>query len=283
MREEHAAVMQILDKADTSHTGWGRDNCPFCLTRIGKEDRRRSFSVNAESGYFHCFRCGVKGRLRGERFEDVRFAAQKKVQQTMEKPEGYTLLHEEPGLSASVLEPARQYLKNRGFGSRTWELAEIGACYRGMWAERIIVPILARNGFTWKGFVARDYSGNSMRKYMYPEGMNRNALLFQHHVLHDDCDDPVLIVEGVFDALPYLGQAVACLGKPTKGQFELFCASTRPLVVVLDGDAWEEGYALSQKLKLNGKRSGYVKLAPGDDPGSVDVGWLLTEVQRSIS
>ncbi len=38
-------------------------NCPKHLERTGKEDRNPSFSVNLESGLFHCFSCGYSGNI----------------------------------------------------------------------------------------------------------------------------------------------------------------------------------------------------------------------------
>lgn len=283
MNEDQAAALQVLEMADTSHSSWGRGNCPFCLSRTGKEDRRNSFSVNAESGYYQCFKCGTKGKLQGDRFRQVpKFAQNKTETRLVDRPKDFIPLYRDPGLTAQVFRDARAYLRDRGLGRAAWSAAGIGACFQGYFSERIIIPIMDEAQRNWHGFIARDWTGNAVRKYLYPKGMDRGGLLFQQHLLKEETSEPALIVEGVFDALPYVGRAVACLGKPTHKQFDLLCRSKRPLCVVLDGDAWEEGYALSQKLKLNGKVTGYVKLPAGDDPGSVDVGWLLSEVEKSI-
>ena len=272
---------EVLETHETTMSDWVRVSCPFCVTRIGKDDRRCSFGVNCASGFFHCFRCGIKGKIKGEEFDDAFSKPYVPTEkQEIEKPEGYVPLWMEPGLNAEALSDARGYLRGRGFGRKTWDAAKIGACYRGYFSNRIIVPII--EDCKWYGFVARDWVGNAERKYLYPLGMNRTELLWQKYLLYEESNEPVIIVEGVFDALPYYGAAVACLGKPTHRQIEMIKQAKRPIAVVLDGDAWEEGYALSQRLRLNGNKAGYVKLPAGEDPGSVDCGWLLEEATRCV-
>ena len=271
----------ILNSSEVGPTGWVRENCPFCFTRTGKDDRRKSFSVKEDTGYYHCFRCGTKGRIRREG-EISRYVAPQVEKESSEisLPEEYCPLWQEPGLNASVLSDARRYLRGRGLGRAMWQKAQIGACYKGYFQSRIIIPIYEDNKCF--GFVARDYSGQAMRKYLYPMGMNKTELMWNRKILSDITMDFALVVEGLFDALPYFERAVALLGKPTRNQVGQLKKASRPIVIALDGDAWEEGYALAQKLKLSGKRAGFVKLPPGQDPGSVERNWLLTEAAKSI-
>jgi hypothetical protein len=283
LNEASEIAQEMLDMGDTSHSPWVRGSCSFCITRIGKEDLRRSFAVNAENGFFHCFRCGIKGNIGGE-FEDVHQKPWRHVTEPVpiKLPDEFIPLYTGDGMFAHVTKPARSYLLSRGFGNKTWELARIGACIDGYFRQRIVVPITEANRV--RGFVARDYTGCADMKYVYPKGMNRANMMFGESAFSaTGSDDVLLVVEGVFDALPFVGNAVACLGKPTSMQVDLLKKSNRPLAIVLDGDAWEEGYALSQKLRLNGQRAGYVKLPAGEDPGSVDPCWLLDEAQKCVS
>jgi hypothetical protein len=282
MSEASEIAREILEMGDTSHSSWVRGSCPFCITRIGKEDLRRSFAVNAETGFFHCFRCGIKGRMDGD-FDDMWQKPWRHVTQApqIKLPDEHIPLYTGPGIDAEATLQARDYLLSRGFSDKTLLRARIGVCLEGYFRHRIIVPITEANSV--RGFVARDYTGHADMKYVYPKGMNRANMLFGENSFSAmESDDALLVVEGVFDALPYVGNAVACLGKPTVMQVELLKTANRPLAIVLDGDAWEEGYSLSQKLRLNGKRAGYVKLPAGEDPGSVDPCWLLEEAQKCV-
>ena len=107
--------------------------------------------------------------------------------------------------------------------------------------------------------------------------------MYEHRVLHETTEEPAIVVEGVFDALPYFGRALAVLGKPSPWQVEALAATQRPIAVVLDGDAWEQGWALANKLQLAGVRAGSVRLPAGEDPNSVDRNWLLYEAARCVA
>jgi hypothetical protein len=111
--------------------------------------------------------------------------------------------------------------------------------------------------------------------------MQRAKFLYNQAALYVETDAPVLIVEGVFDALPYWPHAVACLGKPGEVHRWLMTEAKRPIAVVLDGDAWEEGWGLSEWLRTEvNVPVGFVRLPPCTDPGSVDPAWLREEAKQ---
>jgi hypothetical protein len=104
-------------------------------------------------------------------------------------------------------------------------------------------------------------------KYRYPEGMKRGDHLWNYQALLKETEEPALVVEGVWDGLPHWPDVAACLGKPTRNQYPLLLAAKRPLIVVLDGDAWEECRSLALKLRLDGMRVKWLRLPPRTDPG----------------
>jgi len=274
-------VRQLALQGGAGATGWVRGDCPFCVSRTGKVDRRRSLGVNVFTGFYVCHKCEVKGKIEIDSdFETPSFLQETKTQ--IEQPEGFVPLWCDPGLTAEVFSEARGYLRGRGYGRKSWADIKLGAVSSGYFANRIVIPIFkTKNRVTWSGWVARDWTGYAIRKYLYPVGMNRNETMFEAWRLFDDSDAPLMIVEGVFDALPYHGDAIAVLGKPSHGQIELMKQSKRTMIVVLDGDAWETGFALSQKLKLNSCKANYVKLPAGEDPASVDHEWLRDAVKNA--
>ena len=106
-------------------------------------------------------------------------------------------------------------------------------------------------------------------RYRYAPGGRR--ALFNEAALHVETDQPVLLVEGVFDAFPYYPNAVAFGGKPTDEQVAALLAAKRPMVSTLDGDAWQEAEALAMRLHLAGKRADWMRLPPGRDPADKKV------------
>jgi hypothetical protein len=261
--------------------GWARANCPFCEARTGKPDRKQAFAVLLPVGKFHCFKCGVAGRLRHvpDHLNRLPEPTREEIE-AFDPPDGFLPLYEYPGDSAIVTGPARRYLRSRKLPQSMWGEAGIGAVLSGFWGGRVIIPVLGADR-QWLGYVGRTWV-KSDRPYLYPKGMQRGEVLYNHSALLVDTDVPVMVVEGVFDALALWPNAVAVLGKPSHFQIDALAVAKRPVAIVLDGDAHYEGYALSMKLKLMGQRAGFVRLPPKTDPDEVDKTWLLNEAKECV-
>jgi DNA primase len=278
-------ALEALDGAKKSGDGWWRANCPYCMELTGKEDKRASLGIKPGIAFFTCFKCGARGRLPDD---DVLTSFKAIVEPkaegevTFEAPPGFEALGDDDAWTSTFLEEPREYMGKRGISRATIISAGIGAVVFGKLAGRIVVPCFDLDGDTWLGYSARDWTGKQDPKYKYPYGMQRQRFLYNQGALYKDTDEPVMIVEGVFDALPYWPNAVACLGKPGETHRKLLAdeAITRPIAVCLDGDAHEEGWSLSEILKLNGRRSGFVHLPPCTDPCSVDREWLKQEARQ---
>jgi DNA-directed RNA polymerase subunit RPC12/RpoP len=243
-------------------------------------DRRRSLSINTESRYYTCFRCGSKGFIK--KVPKWAKDAAQAVEHKIELPTDWMPIAEAPGLDALMFEPARRYLAKRKITKSVARSAKVGACAQGNLCGRIVVPVLATDGETWLGYSARDWTNTAMLRYRYPKGMHRAEMVYNHAALIEETDEFVLAVEGVFDALPYWPRAIAFLGKPSRWQVEALMRTSRPIVVVLDGDAHHEGWALAEQLKLFDKRAVAIRLPPKTDPGDIDHGWLLEESRRGL-
>lgn len=280
--EVERLVQAFLAKYRTSQSGWARGSCPFCVKRLGKPDRRGSFGVFSMTGRYNCFRCGASGRARlpGTAPE----AADERVEEpspiAVRPPEGFVALSSEDGQEAHCLEPARRYIESRGVPAPLVEEIGIGACPTGRYSGRVVVPVKDEDG-QWLWWVGRAWRKQSEKPYMYPAGA-RGDVMFNHATLLKETDTPAIIVEGVFDAIAFWPDAVAVLGKPTPAQVYALASARRPIAVVLDGDAWEEGEMLALKLRFEGQRAGSVHLPPRVDPDEVDRDWLRAEARSSL-
>lgn len=279
------ARLAFAEARFTTSSGFARSDCPFCLEVVGKPDRKQCFAVNTKTGFFRCWRCGTKGKLDdvGDSEGEVEAPA-KKDAAVVEPPEGFVELGVEPGSSAFCTEEARAYLCRRGLADPgVWAAARIGCCLEGRFGGRVVVPVLSQDG-RWLGWVGRTWVKRSDRPYMNAPGMTLGTAgnLYNEVALSMPAAAPVMVMEGVFDALAYWPDAVAVLGKPTEPQIATLVSSARPVVVVLDGDAWEEAWSLAMRLRFDGQRAGMVKLPPRVDPDEVDRGWLRREAARSL-
>lgn len=287
--------------------GWVRVVCPNCEAVDGK--RRDNMTINLETGYFQCWRCHVEGGT-GDGREVGSYARACRSLHIMRMddtgtppvplPEGFTSLADpELGSDHEALR-ARAYLLRRGVTMDTATDMGLGIVVgRWKYADRIVVPVAVDGhvcGFTarlylppertrqaqsqrsldslnWRERLAagvRQFDPNEIPKYLYPKGMSRLAML-NRDALELVTTVPLALVEGAMDCLPHYPDALAFLGKPTPAQLEWVAHhARRPVVMVVDGDAWREGAAAARKLReLSGGsiQVGCLKLPAGTDPG----------------
>jgi hypothetical protein len=248
---------------------------------VGKADKRRSFGLLLPDGTYHCFRCGVVGRLSEAWIPSTK--AGKPLDErppNLGPPPSFARLYEEPGASARALASARAYLVKRRLPVSIWAQAGIGACIMGRFAGRVVVPVIS--GARWLGYVGRAWEASVELKYLYPRGMSRGSTLYNQVALAERTDRPLFVVEGVFDALALWPDAVAVLGKPSRIQVAMLEGAARPVVVALDGDAWAEGEMLGLRLRFRGVRAGSVHLPPCTDPDEVPLDLLVQAGLRSL-
>lgn len=269
------------------NTGWKRAMCPLCVDRTGKPDKRASMSLSTDTGRWNCHKCQTTGRLQdfADRWEPKLPGepSGKAEPLGIDPPEGFTPLWAGPGLTAEATRPARDYLARRGVSGHAIAGCNVGVCLEGYCQGRIVVPHGYKAAGKWIGWIARDYVGDKELRYLYPKGMDR-TVFWRQGELAVPTTAPVLLCEGVFDALPHYPHATAFLGKPIGAHVATLSTHRgRPLAVCLDGDAWEEGWALAQKLRLAGVPSvGAVRIPPGQDPGELSTAWMLSAARNSL-
>jgi len=268
-----------------------RVRCPDCLERTGKPDRRGSLSLRTNNGFFRCFKCGLRGRVKRDflsenglsvdRYDDVK-ADGDAIARDVALPDEFAQLYSGRGWHDVEYHAPRDYVERvRRVDPSLWPALGIGACLSGKYARRVVVPVIdsqSRN----VGFVARDYSGRARIKYMLDSSMDRRLVLYNEQALSAQTDAPLYVVEGVFDAIALWPDAVATLGDVSSKQLSMIADTHRPVVVVFDGDAWCESVSLAMQLRLHGVTAGAVQLEPGQDPDEVERTWLDDEARKAI-
>lgn len=285
MGADHQAVQDAFAGAMPG-TGWKRARCPLCLERTGKDDKRASLSLNTESGRWSCHKCQAKGRLKDfdlGTWQPKLPGEAEEERPGVDPPQGFTALWAAPGLTAEATRPAREYLAKRGVTREAIAGCAVGACLDSYCRGRVVVPHGYQAKGRWVGWIARDHVGDKELRYLYPKGMDRSRI-WRQDALDRVTDEPLLLVEGVFDALPHYPNAAAFLGKPIGAHVSTLSQHRgRPLAICLDGDAWEEGWAMAQRLLFAGvPRVAAIRLPPGTDPGDADPAWLMAEARKVL-
>lgn len=134
---------------------------------------------------------------------------------------------------------AVNYLKSRNITQDIIDKFHIG--YTDMsdneyyWRNKIIVPSFNLYGEI-NYFVGRDYSGKAKAKYKNCNA-DKKTILFQESLI--DWDTPIVLVEGVFDALVY-PNTISMLGKVlTKDSYtyqEIFNKANAGVIICIDSD-----------------------------------------------
>ncbi len=277
-------VLEAIEGRRVNASGWSRAHCPICEIRLGSSGRTLDLAVNVTIGYFRCWRCLPKGGWLRETGDREWVLAAPPELPAVELPPFFVSVAEMMAnpFSQAQYAHAIDYLANvRGLEERTCREAGIGYCADGRYAQRVIIPVT--QGTRCVGWLGRDISGRRFR-YANNDGMARQFMLFNENALGEDTVRPIILVEGVFDALPYWPDAVAFLGKPSEHQLELLLGGTeRPIVVALDGNAWLEGWGVAAKLRMAGIPASFLKVPPGKDPGTVDRAWFRAQVLAAVA
>ena len=278
--------------------GWVRFHCPACIDRRGKEDRRKSAGMNVNTGGYKCFGCDLRGYVDGYGTGPSGVAQERgegPTWEVAEPPPGFVLLGDGPGRHGRGFRRARQYLTGRGVPPEHWLALGIGACdvtcYDGtdvaevklarQMNGRVVVPVMEVDG-TWRGYVGRAHYANKFMPYRNHPGNWREDCVWNPMALTVETDTPVLVTEGLFDALPSYPDSIALLGKPTELQEDLIVKAVRPVCMLLDGDAWRLSKAVAIRLMLRGCTVGFVKLPPKRDPNDLEPERLMQAAVTSV-
>jgi len=260
------------NKYHNEHTGQISFSCPVCSYEIKELDHldgKGNLEVNYLQGVYKCWSCAETHDTHGslhklvkkygthrqlKKFEllmpETEFEIEKKVYKKVRLPKEYISFK---NASAGIklihhYKRAYNYLKERHVTDEMIEQFNIGFCYEGKYANRIIIPSYDAEG-QLNYFVARSYETRPYRKYDNPEA-EKQTIIFNEHLI--DWNEPIYIVEGPFDSI-FLPNAIPMLGKKMSDLlFNMLYEKAKKVIIVLDPDAWED----SQKLyyKLNGGR-----------------------------
>ena len=235
--------------------------CPFC------NHHKKKLQVNFETQKWHCWVCNKGGykigillrkinapkniisevlRILGD-YRGVSKEQEEVTKYDVSLPKCYKPLWEKT--DDPLHKNAMYYLKKRGIGGKEILRYSIGYCSSNGYSNRIIVPSYDADG-KLNYFIARDMFPNSSMKYKNPP-MSKDTVAFE---LFINWNEPVILCEGVFDAITINKNAIPLLGKfPSKTLvMRLIEKRVKKIYVALDEDAKKDAVKLSKFLMDNG-------------------------------
>ena len=238
--------------------------CPKCNHHKPKLEINFHTNEKGENP-FECWVCGFKGRTIKSLLKQLQvpsaqaheilkyigkgeerfYAPVKAVELPKEFQAVYTA-----STTRIIANKVRKYLYNRGFTDKDFLKYNIGYCTTGEYQGRIIVPSYDENN-QLNFFVARTFE-DAYHKYRNPEA-SKDIIGFENLI---NWNMPIVLVEGVFDAIAVKRNAVPILGKSISSSLLKKIVSSRveDIYIALDKDAFKKALQYTEQFLNMGKR-----------------------------
>ncbi len=277
---------KILGKSRQKKVDEYSFKCPFCT------HSKKRFRINFTLKKFHCFACNAGGHRIGTLLrkinaprditKDILKILDEYISYSQDKEENkkydIALPKEYKPLYAKsdtpVYKHAIHYLTKRGIRISDILRYSIGYCDSGLYNNRIIVPSYDADG-KLNYFIARSIFGDGF-KYKNPP-MSKDTVCFE---LLINWNEPIVLCEGMFDAIAIRRNAIPLLGKfPSKTLIKkIIEKNVKKVYVALDDDAVLDAVKLSKFLMDYGINT-YLLEMKDKDPSELGFNnfWKLTE------
>ena len=270
-------LQTVLGKAKASTKGNYAFHCPFC------KHHKPKLEIDPITGFYNCWTCqpATKGRnlttllkklqANSEQVSEMRsYFPDGKVNEQVKTYEDITLPKEFISLSKQMTKlsyrQAKAYASRRGLSEADILKYNIGYCEAGKYANSLIIPSYDKNGKV-NYFIARSFEKDPVRKYNSPT-CNKNDLIGLEYYINWKC--PVILCEGIFDAIALKRNAVPLFGKtiPKALMMKLVESDVKTVYLALDNDALKQAIGYSQQLLDLGKDVYLIELN-GKDPSDI--------------
>jgi len=269
-------VNSVLGTGKRTARGNQSYHCPFC--NHAKPKLEVNFSEN-KKGYnpWHCWVCDKKGksilhllRKAGASqdkiaeaktyVKDVTYTTKEKVVNVLKLPSEYTRLDQSDNNSI-IKRHALAYLNKRGISMTDISKYNIGYCEEGIYKNMIIIPTYDKDGIL-NYFVARSFEKDSFIKYKNPQ-VSRDIIPNEHFI---NWSLPIILCEGVFDAIAIKRNAIPLLGKNIQSNLmkKLITTQVNKIYIALDRDAIKQALRFCELLLAEGKEVYLVDLQDKD-------------------
>ena len=283
---------KVLMKSYQMKNGESAFHCPFC------NHHKKKLQVNFDTQKWHCWVCNAGGhkigillrkinapkqivsevlRILGD-YKGVKYEKDEKTEYNVSLPQCYKPLWKPS--TDPLYRNAISYLKRRGITGIDILRYSIGFCSSNGYSNRIIIPSYDAGG-KLNYFIARDMFPNSNFKYKNPP-MSKDTVCFEMFI---NWKEPVVLCEGVFDAISIRRNVIPLLGKfPSKTLVKrLVEKKVKQIYVALDEDARQDAIKLSKFLMDYGIKT-YLLNMKDKDPSELGFTkfWeLLNTTQQS--
>jgi len=246
--------------------------------------------------FWHCWVCGAKGKTILTLFKKIK-APQDKIAElnilivpskkeehidisALELPKEFISLSNEVENKIAQIEAkhALKFLKKRGITQDDIIKYNIGFCKEGKYEYRVIIPSYDSLG-KLNYFIARDYKEPSLRKYKNPPASSKDIIGWE---LYINWDAPIILVEGIFDALTIKRNVIPLFGKVLHDKLmkKLVESSVNRIYIALDADARKDALKQAEQLMSYGKEVYLVEME-GKDANEIGFEQFLNTIEQT--
>lgn len=284
-----SAVENVLGKSHKRARDNYAFNCPFCNHRKPKLEVKMSTNEKGENPW-ECWVCNTRGRTLKSLLRQMKLSREEANQVLQYVRKGETADYEvtfvelpkefQPLATASqtsvIANKVRKYLYRRGLTDNDFIKYNVGYCTTGEYAGRIIVPSYDENN-QLNFFVGRTFENNYF-KYKNPSA-SKDVVGFENLI---NWDQPIILVEGVFDAMAAKRNAVPILGKSLSKSLMMKLVSNKvqDIYIALDKDALKSALSYSEQFLSMGKRVFLVDMVD-KDPSEMGFTNFTRHIQQS--
>ena len=269
-------------------------HCPFC------KHHKQKLQVNLNTFKWHCWVCSERGHNLFQllkklklpkdlysQLEDIvgssksyksrNYKDGETKKQSISLPIDFIPLYH-PSKSP-LYKHAMLYLKKRNISSRDILKYNIGYCEDGEYRNRIIIPSYDKDG-SLNYFIGRDFF-HSKLKYKNPR-VSKDVIGFELFV---NWNLPIVLCEGVFDAIAIKRNAIPLFGKtiPNSLMIKIITKNVKTVYISLDNDAINDSLKMAEKLKNNGIDIYFINLPDNEDPSSIGFSSFMEFMDNSSS
>lgn len=288
-------VESVLDKGQSTSKGNYAFKCPFCSHHKNKLEINLRTTDKREN-FWHCWICGVKGKTLLSLFKKIKAPSDKIAElnilivpskyekhtenSVLELPKEFISLSRIDSLDKLTQIEAKHALislKKRGITQDDIIKYNIGFCKDGPYNNRVIIPSYDNNK-SLNYFIARAYD-DSDRKYKNPPVAAKDAIGWE---LYINWDAPIILVEGIFDALTIKRNVIPLFGKVLHDKLmkRLVESSVNRIYIALDKDARKDALKQAEKLMSYGKEVYMVEM-DGKDANEIGFEHFLDIIEQT--
>jgi DNA primase len=236
-------------------------HCPFC------NHHKKKLQINLDNQRWHCWVCDSKGRsissllrklnvdirdigvVRDVYGDEPEYDSKEEYVAKLQLPKEFKQLYFCPKSINPAYKQALHYLNKRGITKADIVKYNIGYCEDGLYNGRVIIPSYDDNG-DLNYFVARSFYEDEKMKYKNPP-VSRDVIVFENMI---NWNEPITLVEGVFDSFSVKRNVVPLLGKflLSKLKNKIMEKGVKDVTIMLDSDAVEDSTKHTEWFQKNG-------------------------------